>query len=322
MTDREKHSKGAGASRRARRGKALAPLLALALAACAWPGQAAEQPEAGPSAPASATPSATPSPAPTPSDPTPRASATTPAEASAPPEASPPPADASAPPAEAPATEAPPAEPTPTPTPTDPPAPSYPQRGSSGPEVLALQQRLQELGYGFVKADGDYGSGTQQAVWAFQKAAGLRRDGVVGPKTQQLLDEGFRSQARSSSGKVVEIDIDRQILLAVEDGHVVRIINASSGNGKTFEAKGRSYRAVTNRGTFKVTSQENGMHASTLELGDMWRPKYFNGAIAVHGSGSIPPYPASHGCVRVSNGAMNWLWDTWGMPIGTPVLVY
>jgi lipoprotein-anchoring transpeptidase ErfK/SrfK len=68
--------------------------------------------------------------------------------------------------------------------------------------------------------------------------------------------------------------------------------------------------------------EDNGMHRSTLELGDMWRPKYFNGGIAVHGSPSVPPYPASHGCVRVSNAAMNWLWDVWGMPRGTRVLVY
>uniref|UniRef100_UPI0003C63E8B ErfK/YbiS/YcfS/YnhG family protein n=1 Tax=Xylanimonas cellulosilytica (strain DSM 15894 / JCM 12276 / CECT 5975 / KCTC 9989 / LMG 20990 / NBRC 107835 / XIL07) TaxID=446471 RepID=UPI0003C63E8B len=204
----------------------------------------------------------------------------------------------------------------------EPPAPQYPQRGSTGPEVLALQQRLMDLGYFILKADGDYGWATQQAVWAFQKAAGLYRDGVVGPQTQAALDAGYRPTPRSSSGKVVEIDLDKQILLAVEDGRVVRIINASSGNGETYEAKGRTYRATTPRGDFAVYMQRDGMHSSTLELGDMWRPKYFRGGYAVHGSSSIPTYPASHGCVRVSNAAMNWLWDSWGMPIGTRVLLY
>jgi lipoprotein-anchoring transpeptidase ErfK/SrfK len=64
------------------------------------------------------------------------------------------------------------------------------------------------------------------------------------------------------------------------------------------------------------------MHESTLELGSMYRPKYFRGGWAVHGSGSIPPWPASHGCVRVSNAAMDWMWDTWGAPLGTAVHVY
>ena len=36
-------------------------------------------------------------------------------------------------------------------------------------------------------------------------------------------------------------------------------------------------------------------------LGMLWRPKYFNGGIAVHGAPSVPPYPASHGCVRMRN---------------------
>lgn len=194
--------------------------------------------------------------------------------------------------------------------------------GDSGERVLALQERLQELGYFLQDADGQFGPATQQAVWALQKAAGQYRDGVVGPKTQAALDEGVRPRAHSSSGRAVEIDLDRQLLMTVEDGRVTRIINASSGNGETYEAKGRSYHASTPRGSYAVYMERDKLHESTLELGAMWRPKYFSGGFAVHGSGSIPPYPASHGCVRVSNAAMNWLWDTWGMPKGTPVILY
>lgn len=194
--------------------------------------------------------------------------------------------------------------------------------GDSGERVVALQDRLQELGYFLQDADGSFGPATQQAVWALQKAAGQYRDGVVGPKTQAALDDGVRPQAHSSSGKAVEIDLDRQLLMTVEDGKVTRIINASSGNGDTYEAKGRTYHANTPRGSYAVYMERNGMHESTLELGSMYRPKYFSGGYAVHGSGSIPPYPASHGCVRVSNAAINWLWDSWGMPKGTPVILY
>jgi lipoprotein-anchoring transpeptidase ErfK/SrfK len=33
----------------------------------------------------------------------------------------------------------------------------------------------------------------------------------------------------------------------------------------------------------------------------VWMPwaAYFNGGIAFHASGDVPPHPASHGCVRV-----------------------
>ena len=36
------------------------------------------------------------------------------------------------------------------------------------------------------------------------------------------------------------------------------------------------------------------------DLGRIYRPKYFVGGVAVHGSNSVPNYPASHGCVRVT----------------------
>ncbi|GAA4736440.1 hypothetical protein GCM10023216_32130 [Isoptericola chiayiensis] len=207
-------------------------------------------------------------------------------------------------------------------TPEPEPEPQYLQVGATGAEVSALQERLVELGYYLPGVDGVFGPMTQQAVWALQKSAGLYRDAVVGPNTEAALDDGVRPSPVSSSGKVVEIDLDRQLLLAVEDGRVVRTFNASSGNGETFEAKGRTYRATTPTGTYAVYMERDYLHESTLELGSMYRPKYFTGGIAVHGSGSIPPYPASHGCIRVSNSAMNWLWDSWGMPQGTTVVVH
>ncbi|MFC8798787.1 L,D-transpeptidase family protein [Promicromonospora sp. NPDC057138] len=204
----------------------------------------------------------------------------------------------------------------------EPETPDYIEYGETSERVGDLQQRLQDLGYLLTSVDGSYGGETQQAVFALQKAGGLYRDGVVGDATQAAADDGVVPQAQTSSGKVLEIDIDRQLVLAVEDGQVVKIINASSGNGETYEAKGNTYTAYTPRGSFAVYREENRMYSSSLELGDMWRPKFFTGGIAVHGSSSVPAFPASHGCVRVSNSAMNWIWDTWGAPSGTPVVVY
>ena len=204
----------------------------------------------------------------------------------------------------------------------EPEKPDYIEYGEVSNRVGKLQQRLKDLGYFVTSVDKAYGGETQQAVFALQKAGGLYRDGVVGDATQNAADDGVVPRAQTSSGKVLEIDIDRQLVLAVENGKVVKVINASSGNGETYEAKGATYTAYTPRGSFAVFREVNGMHSSTLELGDMWRPKFFTGGIAVHGSASVPAFPASHGCVRVSNSAMDWIWDTWGAPSGTPVVVY
>ncbi|MEK8225677.1 L,D-transpeptidase [Oerskovia sp. M15] len=120
---------------------------------------------------------------------------------------------------------------------------------------------------------------------------------------------------------MIEIDIDRQLVLAVDDGHVTRIFNASSGNGERYEAKGRTYVARTGRGTFQVGRQINGNHESTLELGSMWRPKFFNGGIALHGSGSVPPPRVAR--VRACREQCDELdLGRLGCPAGTTVIVY
>ncbi len=210
--------------------------------------------------------------------------------------------------------------PRPTATPTPKPKPKTNLvRGDSGPKVLALQQRLKELGYWLGTPDGSFGSLTQQAVWAFQKSAGLRRDGVVGPKTLKALEAGTRPRA-TLNGDGVEIDIDRQILLVVRGGAVRTILNTSTGSGEEYTStSGNQAIARTPRGSYKVYRGVDG--EVTNSLGTLWRPRFFNRGIAVHGSGNIPPYPDSHGCARLSNAAIDMIWASKLMPIGSRVVV-
>lgn len=215
--------------------------------------------------------------------------------------------------------------PAPSPSATSTPPPKPPKklkRGVEGAEVLALQKRLTELGYWNGKADGRFGGTTQQAIFAVQKAAGLQRDGTVGPKTQAALDQGVRPQARSKagSGRTVEINLKRQLLMIVEDGQVKQIFNTSTGNNETYQSEGDTRRAVTPTGRYKVGRQIDGWRHAPL--GELWRPKYFNGGIAVHGAPSVPPYAASHGCARLSMAAMNWIWSNDQIPLKTKVWVY
>jgi peptidoglycan hydrolase-like protein with peptidoglycan-binding domain len=180
--------------------------------------------------------------------------------------------------------------------------------GKSGPAVLALQQQLTALGYWLGPANGAYGSLTEQAVMAFQKANGLDRDGNAGPTTLAALTHAARLAPAGADG--IDIDLARQILMVVQGGQVVWVFNTSTGKPST----------PTDPGDFAVTRQVDAMdHAP---LGDLWRPKYFNGGDAIHGSTYIPGYAASHGCARVSNGAIDFLWASGLLPIGTPVHVH
>jgi peptidoglycan hydrolase-like protein with peptidoglycan-binding domain len=214
----------------------------------------------------------------------------------------------------------------PRPTVSKPPATTPPggqstlRPGDSGPAVLALQRRLGALGYWVGTPDGTYGGLTRQAVVALQKTAGLPRDGVFGPRSAAALAGAIRPSARSGSGHVVEVDLARQLLLLVTNGHVDTVLDTSTGSGATYTVAGSTHVAVTPRGSYRIFRQVDGSDRSPL--GVLWRPKYFNGGIALHGYPDVPPYPASHGCVRVSNAAIDWIWASDLAPIGTSVLVY
>ncbi len=64
--------------------------------------------------------------------------------------------------------------------------------GDKGDEVYALQKALFFLGYYNLSLDGSYGSGTANAVKAFQRDHGLTADGQAGPKTLQALDKALK----------------------------------------------------------------------------------------------------------------------------------
>lgn len=182
------------------------------------------------------------------------------------------------------------------------------RRGVEGPEVAALQARLVELGFFVPEADGHYGSVTAQAVMAFQKSAGLGRDGIAGPNTMAALETATPVQALEA-GDHIEVDLERQLLLVVKDGRTL-VLNTSTGRSGWRTPPGR----------FTITRQIDGMRHAPL--GDLYRPKYFNGGIALHGSASIPGHPASHGCTRLHNAAVDHLWAADLAPVGTPVWVY
>lgn len=81
------------------------------------------------------------------------------------------------------------------------------KKGSKGPDVVKLQEKLKELGFSPGAADGKFGNGTQAAVIAFQKSEGLLADGIAGPKTITAMGLGIVTDTPPSatSGMTVAI---------------------------------------------------------------------------------------------------------------------
>lgn len=201
-------------------------------------------------------------------------------------------------------------------------AASYPEikKGSSGSAVRDLQTKLSSVGYWLGTVDGSFGHLTQQAVYAIQKYHGLSRDGVCGPATWSKVNLRQRARAKSLSSTHIEVDKRRQLVFCVSGGVTQMCLNTSTGSNEPFEAWGNWYNGQTPSGTFTCFRSVSGWHNNAL--GGLYRPMFFNGGIALHGSTSIPPYNASHGCCRLSTAAQDKLYANGFMKIGRTVVVY
>ncbi|WP_245740731.1 L,D-transpeptidase family protein [Nonomuraea maritima] len=179
--------------------------------------------------------------------------------------------------------------------------------GAKGKAVTWLQRRLADLGYRPGRIDGQYGSTTLAAVWAFQKVNGIRPTSTVARRTWQALEAPKAPRVLAPHGRAtrVEIDLTRQIMVLYVRGEVELISHISSGSGvpycETATWQGRRQRfcgsATTPTGNYRTTWRVSGWHRSYL--GELYNPIFFNGGIALHGALSVPLYPASHGCVRL-----------------------
>jgi peptidoglycan hydrolase-like protein with peptidoglycan-binding domain len=192
-------------------------------------------------------------------------------------------------------------------------------RGDSGPWVERLQERLVEAGFRPGAPDGRFSKATLGAVYAFQKLHGLDRDGVFRAGHWELLDKSAQVPVLVEVPDRVEIDLEKQILFLIKDHKLEAVLPISSGNGEIYRnARGASVRARTPEGGYSFYRRIDGWRISYL--GGLYRPFYFRGGYAIHGSTSVPPYPASHGCVRVELHDMDYL--TTELELGMPVFVY
>lgn len=82
--------------------------------------------------------------------------------------------------------------------------------GSKGDRVKAVQYALNQLGYGnsgTIDCDGDFGTGTYNAVRAFQSAMGISADGVVGNDTRaKFREQGYAIGTSNATPGIHAVD--------------------------------------------------------------------------------------------------------------------
>jgi peptidoglycan hydrolase-like protein with peptidoglycan-binding domain len=195
-------------------------------------------------------------------------------------------------------------------------------QGLAGADVQLVQERLVELGFDPGVIDGIYGPATIQAVWAFEKIVmGTPREQVSGEVTpavwERMQDPIVIAPRRTdTSATHLEVYLPQQVAVLFVDGKTRIATHISSGTGKEWceevtidpgergnekgtepLKKGVCGVGVTPGGVYTFDRRVDGWREGSL--GRMFSPVYFNYGIAVHGSGNVPNYPASHGCVRI-----------------------
>jgi hypothetical protein len=202
--------------------------------------------------------------------------------------------------------------------------------GSSGAAVARVQGRLRDLGFWTQAVDGNYGLTTRQAVMAFQKWKGGNlggRNGSVDAATADALNQTLCRPTAGRSGDYLEVDRGKQIAFIVRGGQVLWAFNVSTGNGQSYDEADQNGTgrvigvSITPLGDFK-TYREHDVSRYEGDLGSLYRPKFIVGGVAIHGSPSIPNYPASHGCVRVANPVMDLIWGQNLLPLRSAVWIH
>jgi Putative peptidoglycan binding domain/L,D-transpeptidase catalytic domain len=199
--------------------------------------------------------------------------------------------------------------------------------GARGPAVRALQQRLNQLHYYAGPADGQYGSATLEAVWAFKEVQGLgtrSHPDDVGIAMQHTLVHPKAPKVLVPHGGSTRIEVNQTSLVLVlyKNNQPELISHVSTGGGYSYcdPGGGCGNIAHTPDGNYKALSFLPGW--VKVPLGAMFNPVFFIGrAYAIHGDTSVPLYAASHGCVRIPMDIANFFHTK--VPLGgrTPVYI-
>lgn len=164
---------------------------------------------------------------------------------------------------------------------------SYPslRQGNRSSTVKLFNRLLAKQGY--VNDRGSaYDGATARAVLAFRKVNRMARVGSNAPGSifKRLANgKGGYKLRFPNSGKHVEVDISRQVMVLAKGDKVDEIYHVSTGKPST----------PTIPGTWRFYRKEPGLN----NVG-MYYSIYYDRGYATHGYKSVPTYPASAGCTR------------------------
>ncbi len=192
-------------------------------------------------------------------------------------------------------------------------------------KVKEAQTILARWGVPVGPADGLSGPMTVRGLCAFRRMASMptTRGGLDSATYAKIKEYGakYRSitdiPASSFQGSTTYLHVSQtcQTMFYAKGRRWQRVLAVSTGVPGHSTPGGYYTVSNTTKGWWCSTlypescrTQTTGEFAYVSNYGNMYNPRQVVGAIYVHGSTSVPTYPASHGCIRVTVNDSDWLY--------------
>ena len=200
------------------------------------------------------------------------------------------------------------------------------------PTIKESQTIMKKFGLPVGTIDGMWGPQTARGLCAFRQIASLPWSRATLNQTDLAWLRAYNLKY-SSLGQITQTNREGkstymlanetcQTMTYVKANRIVRVMPISTGTAGHATPNGLYTMGSTRPGWSCSTlyPESCGYHTEGMNAkyntkgvlysryGNMYNKRSVNGNILVHGSTSVPTYPASHGCIRVTVADSDWMW--------------
>jgi lipoprotein-anchoring transpeptidase ErfK/SrfK len=214
------------------------------------------------------------------------------------------------------------------------------QASAASANVKTAQDILTKFTIPVGTADGVFGAQTARGLCAYRYIAGMTTSRSNVSTSFMTSLNSFNSKYKSlaqvpapaKGGNTTYLVVEKkcQVMFYVQNGRYVKVLPVSTGIQGHRTPNGSFLLGNTNRGwscsnlyegscrtqtsgRFASVKQTTGKFAGKSNYGNMYNKRFFkSGGYFIHGSTSVPTSPASHGCIRVTVAASDWMYDNVG----------
>lgn len=216
-----------------------------------------------------------------------------------------------------------------------------PSEAATSSQIAEAQRILTKFAIPTGPVDGIWGPQTAQGMCTFRQISGLTpsRGGLTDTDLAKLRSYNswysrlgsIPAPARNGRSTYLLANETCQTMVYARGGVYVKVFRISTGKAGYNSPNGNYWLGATYPGwscstlfpescylhSAGANAWYNTKGVKYSKYGNMYNKRSFSGSYMLHGSGSVPTYPASHGCIRVSVANSDWLYRNVSNASGT-----